>query len=73
MEPKRKLTFFKSIEDKNLDDLKAMRASTFEERMLQLRADINLAYGMYGFDPENLPTKHFLTFIQPPKPTDFKK
>lgn len=72
MQAKRKLTFFNSHEDKNLHDLKSMLELSPEERLLQLRADINLAYGMHGFDSEKLPTKHFLTFIHPPKPSDFK-
>ena len=61
-----KLTFFNSQEEKEEIDLIRMRNMSHEERMIELRQCINLAYGMHGYDPLNLPKKHTLTFISPP-------
>lgn len=62
-----KLKFYSSQEELDEAELKRMREMTPEERMREMRLHINLAYGLHGFDPNNLPTKHTLTFIYPPR------
>ena len=59
-----KLTFFNSQEEKEEIDLIRIRNLSHEERMIELRQCINLAYGMHGYDPLNLPKNiHLLLFL----------
>jgi hypothetical protein len=66
MKKRHHLSFFNSQEEKEELDLMRMRNLSHEERMMEMRQCINVAYGMHGFDPSNLPQKHKITFILPP-------
>jgi len=68
MNTKRKLTFFASQNEQ--EEVEMLRFANLSplERLQEMRQCINLAYGMHGFDPDNLPTQHKLTFVFPPKP-----
>jgi hypothetical protein len=60
---KRSVKIFNSFEEQENYNRMQMAALTPFERLQQLRKMINVAYGMYGFDPDNLPKKHKLTFL----------
>ncbi len=55
--------FFQSFEEQETASLQAMALLTPIERLQQMRQLINLAYGMHGFDPHNLPKQHTLKII----------
>jgi hypothetical protein len=57
------LLIFSSLEEQEQYNRMQMIRLTPLERLQQLRKMINLAYGMHGFDPDNLPTKHKLTIL----------
>jgi hypothetical protein len=54
----KKLAIYHSFEEQEAEQLLAMSRLTSVEILLQLRQMINLAYGMHGYDPDNLPSKH---------------
>ena len=58
MNKKRTLTFFNSFDEMENQLRKDALTLTPIERLQQLRQLINVAYGMHGFDPNNLPKKH---------------
>ena len=58
------LRIFKSFEDQNNYEREQMAKLTPIELLQNLRRYINIAYGMHGFDPDNLPEKHTLTFYK---------
>jgi hypothetical protein len=60
---KKSVIIFKSFEEQDEYNRIQMANLTPYERLLQLRKMINLAYGMHGYDPDNLPTKHKLTIL----------
>lgn len=62
---KRTLKFFNSFQEQNDYERNQMAQLTKTELMQNLRRYINIAYGMHGYDPGNLPKKHKLTFKQP--------
>ena len=57
------LRVFNSFEEQNLYELKEMASLTPLELLQRMRAYINLAYGMRGYNPENLPKKHFIRIL----------
>jgi hypothetical protein len=54
----RKFLIHHSFESKEAEELSAMAKLSPIEILTQLRQMINLAYGMHGYDPDKLPTKH---------------
>ncbi len=58
------IRIFESFEDQNNYEREQMAKLTPIELLQNLRRYINIAYGMHGFDPENLPVKHTLTFYK---------
>ena len=56
---------FNSFEEQQEDEIKEMAKLTGEEILKQMRQMINVAYGMHGYDPLNLPKKHDIVIIQP--------
>ncbi len=60
---KRDLVFFNSFEEMNQHDREEMAKLSPLECLQQLRQLINLAYGLHGYDPDNLPKKHSIEII----------
>ncbi|MBY0427251.1 MAG: hypothetical protein K2Q22_16570 [Cytophagales bacterium] len=58
-----RLRFFKSFEEMNEYDAKQMAALSPLECLIRLRHNINLAYGMHGYDPENTPAIRHIQMI----------
>jgi len=56
------LVFFNSFEEQEEYELREMALLSPLEILQQMRKFINLAYGMHGYDPKNLPKKHFIKF-----------
>ncbi len=61
------LTFFNSIEEQNRFELEELSKLNSEEILRNLRKFINISFGMKGYNPENLPTQHKITFKKPRK------
>lgn len=60
----RSLQIFHSFEEQEAYNLKEMASFSPLESLQHLRKCINLAYGMHGFDPNNLPKKHTISNIR---------
>ena len=60
----KRLYVFKSLEEQEEFKLKEMAQLSPTEILMQLRKLINIAYGMHGYDPANLPKKHSIRIIQ---------
>jgi hypothetical protein len=60
---KKSIVIFKSFEEQEEYNRVQMAKLSPLERLQQLRKMINVAYGMYGYNPDNLPTKHKLTIL----------
>ena len=60
---KRKVHIFKSFEEQEQYELTEMAALSSSEILEQLRRFINIAYGMHGYNPDNLPKKHSIKII----------
>ncbi len=54
---------FKSFEEQEEYNRLQMANLTPYESLLYLRKMINIAYGMHGYNPDNLPTKHKITIL----------
>ena len=63
----RPFKIFNSFEEQQEYELSEMSKLTGEEILKQMRQMINVAYGMHGYDPMNLPKKHDIVIIQPDK------
>ncbi len=61
---KNKLIFFNSFEDMENHSLNEMVKLSGIEILQQIRQMINTAYGMHGYNPNNLPQKHKTTNIK---------
>jgi hypothetical protein len=61
---KRGIKIFYSHEQQEEYELKQMSLISPKEALQNLRKLINLAYGMHGFDPNKLPSKHSIKIIQ---------
>jgi hypothetical protein len=60
---KKSVVIFKSFEEQEVYNRAQMAKLTPLERLQHLRKMINVAYGMFGYDPNNLPTKHKITIL----------
>ncbi|MGZ5244260.1 MAG: hypothetical protein ACXWEY_11460 [Bacteroidia bacterium] len=58
-----KLKIYKSFEEQEEAERTYSLSLTPIERLMHLRKSINLAYGMHGYDPDNLPKKHSIKII----------
>ncbi len=58
-----RIQIFKSFEEQADYELKQMAALSSEQILQQLRKFINSAYGMHGYNPDNLPKEHFVKII----------
>jgi len=58
-----KIKIFNSFEEQESYELKKMSELTSIDILKQMRQFINLAYGMHGYNPNNLPTKHTIKII----------
>ena len=59
-----KLRFFHSFEEQEQAELEEMAALSSVEILQQLRRFINIAYGMHGYNPDVLPSKHNISNIK---------
>ncbi len=59
----RDFQIFNSFEDQETYKLEQMAKLSSEDILKQMRKLINLAYGMHGFDPNNLPKKHTIKIV----------
>jgi hypothetical protein len=60
---KRNIRFYNSFEEQAEEEYIYMASLSPIERLKEMRRFINIAYGMHGYDPENLPKKHTIKFI----------
>ena len=56
---------FKSSKEQEEFEIKQMASLSSLEILQQLRKFINVAYGMHGYDPNNLPSKHTIKILTP--------
>jgi hypothetical protein len=61
---KRPFKIYSSFEEQNENELEEMARLKPEELLLQLRKFINIAYGMHGYNPNDLPKKHSIKIIK---------
>ncbi|MCF8253737.1 MAG: hypothetical protein K9H61_05130 [Bacteroidia bacterium] len=61
--PKREFRIFATFEEQEEYELGQMSRLTPTERLMQMRKFINIAYGMHGYDPNNLPTIHSVKIL----------
>lgn len=61
--PKREFRIFASFEAQEEFELSQMQQLSGKERLIQMRQFINIAYGMHGYDPNNLPTVHTVKIL----------
>ncbi|CAN5846139.1 hypothetical protein BH11BAC7_BH11BAC7_24990 [soil metagenome] len=59
----REIKFFGSFEEQEAYELQQMALLTSQEILEQMRQSINIAYGMHGYDPDNLPQVHTVRII----------
>ena len=59
----REIKIFNSFEEQAEYELNEMAKLTPLQRLIQLRQFINTAYGMHGYNPDDLPTKHSIEII----------
>ncbi len=62
---KRTIKIFHSFEEQEEFELQQMALLKPIELLQHLRRLINFAYGMHGYDPNNLPKKHSIRIIKP--------
>ncbi len=60
----REFHVFDSFEEQAAFERRQMQELSPVERLRQLRQFINIAYGMHGYDPNNLPTIHTVRIIE---------
>ena len=60
----RALQIFNSFKEQEDYELQEMAKLTGEQILMQMRQMINIAYGMHGYDPLNLPLKHDIVILQ---------
>jgi hypothetical protein len=63
----RPIQIFNSFEEQQAYEFKEMSKLSGEEILYQMRRMINIAYGMHGYDPAELPKKHDIVIILPGK------
>jgi hypothetical protein len=59
-----RIKIFNSFEEQEAYELKEMAKLSAIEILAQLRKLINIAYGMHGYNPNKLPTKHAIKIEQ---------
>ncbi|MBL7889647.1 MAG: hypothetical protein JNL24_08845 [Bacteroidia bacterium] len=59
-----KFRIMNSHEELDLYELKRMAGLSPVQLLTEMRQLINLAYGMHGFDPTDLPKKHSIKIIR---------
>jgi hypothetical protein len=59
----RKIRVFHSFEEQEEYEISEMSKLTSIEILQQLRKFINIAYGLKGYDPNNLPKKHSIKIL----------
>lgn len=59
----RKIRVFHSFEEQEEYETSEMSKLTPVEILQQLRKFINIAYGLKGYDPNNLPKKHSIKIL----------
>jgi hypothetical protein len=62
--PSREIRVFKSFEEQEAYEMKKMAELSSLEILQQLRKFINIAYGMHGYDPNNLPKEHSIRIVE---------
>ncbi len=55
---------FNSFEEQEEYELKLMASYSPKQILEQMRMFRNTAYGMHGYDPNNLPKEHFIKIIK---------
>ena len=55
---------FNSFEEQEQYELKLMASYSPKQILEQMRMFINTAYGMHGYDPNNLPKEHSIRIIK---------
>lgn len=60
----RTIKIFNSFEEQELHILNEMASLSSIDILQQLRKLINVAYGMHGYDPDNLPKQHRISNIK---------
>jgi hypothetical protein len=60
---KREFKIFASFEEQEAFEYSQMQQLSGKERLMQMRQFINIAYGMHGYDPDNLPTIHTVKIL----------
>ena len=60
---KRTIRIYKSFEEQAEEELKYMASLSPLETLMEMRKMINLAYGLHGFDPNNIPKKHSIKLV----------
>ncbi len=58
------LRFFQSFEEQEKAELEEMASLSSVEILQHLRRFINTAYGMHGYNPDVLPSKHNISNIK---------
>jgi hypothetical protein len=58
-----RIQIFKSFEEQAAYELEQMVKLSPEQILEQLRKFINIAYGMHGYNPDNLPKTHSIQII----------
>jgi len=61
---KRSIRIFNSFEEQENYELEQMAAQSPLVILQQMRAFINAAYGMHGYNPDKLPAKHFVRIVK---------
>jgi hypothetical protein len=60
---KKSLRIYNSFEEQEKEELLHLASLSPIEVLRDMRRFINTAYGMHGFDPNNLPKKHSIKII----------
>lgn len=60
---KHEINIFQSFSEQEEYKLKQLAELKGKDVLKQMRQLINLAYGMHGFDPNNLPEKHTIKIV----------
>jgi hypothetical protein len=64
---KASIRIFHSFKEQEEYELRELIKLSPIEILQQLRKFINIAYGMHGFDPKNLPVRHTIRILTPQK------
>lgn len=59
----KRIKIFHSHEAQEEYEIKEMAKLSSIEILIAMRKSINIAYGMHGYDPNNLPVKHTVKIV----------